>query len=491
VSRLADKSRFKEQLKKLIDKFKIAQLDQSFFNADDYPTLEHVTRRHFIDPFLELLEWDLSKLNQEMIEEARTRGETTLRLDYLGVNQQTRMPILIVEAKAWAAPFVAPSRKEGCAEGLIASQPISLICAAIEHHKAGGEVKDSPVTQAWADYLAKLHQYVRSVRDETGHIVTRLAILSGQWLVTFSDPESVFLTPGKVNHNLIYVFQGEGFVTQAESIFDQLARSSINDVIPPMIRPSLLHAYIRVADIKHAYHALWISRHTTGVSWKPRPSLDFEVAMLLERQDGALLTVIDQSLQGCPMTHNYPELSGHIVDIEALSDELLRRINEELCTTLQPSSVESFPGFPISHLNDSANAINLSYQSNNTLIKMAPEPGEFLLVTGVDKHFLIKKPTVDPCAYHNWAFCQKRAQAQEDRPILSRSVEPKSFFIDGEAHHCTHRLVHDRRDTRCQIDAFEEFLCCRTCVLQIFCWHQSELRALPCGTIVTAAVTKA
>ena len=84
-----------------------------------------------------------------------TRGETTLRLDYLGLNSQTRIPILIVEAKPWEAPFVAPSAKGGSAEGPEASQPISLICAAIEHCKSGGKPEDSPVTQEWASYLAK------------------------------------------------------------------------------------------------------------------------------------------------------------------------------------------------------------------------------------------------------------------------------------------------------------------------------------------------
>ena len=152
MSRLADKARFKEAVSKLISLFNSPIHEETFVRAEPGLPLEHVTRRHFIDPFLRALGWDLSQLNEEMIEEARTRGETTLRLDYLGVNPQTRVPVLIVEAKPWAAPFVARSAKEGNAEGLERSGPISLICDAIEHCKEGGRPEESPVTQEWAGY---------------------------------------------------------------------------------------------------------------------------------------------------------------------------------------------------------------------------------------------------------------------------------------------------------------------------------------------------
>jgi hypothetical protein len=42
--------------------------------------------------------------------------------------------------------------------------------------------------------------------------------------------------------------------------------------------------------------------------------------------------------------------------------------------------------------------------------------------------------------------------------------------------------VHDRRSARCQIDAFEEFLCCRACTLQTFCWPDNKELRLPCGS---------
>jgi hypothetical protein len=224
MSTLNEKERSREEVNKLIERFSSPIRELSFVGADPGPILEHVTRRHFIDPFLHALGWDLSQLNEEIIEEARTRGETTLRLDYLGINHQTRIPILIVEAKSWESPFVGRSVKAGRAEGPEASQPISLLCAAIEHCKAGGAAKDSPVSKVWADYIEKLRQYITSVKDESGHVIARVATLSGQWLVTFNDPGAIFLMPGKVNPLLIGVYRGKELVDQADVIFDKIAR---------------------------------------------------------------------------------------------------------------------------------------------------------------------------------------------------------------------------------------------------------------------------
>ena len=481
MNRLREKERFRECLGRLIEQFSNKTPCRPFVGAEPGPPLEHTTRRHFIDPFLQALGWDLTKVNEDIIEEARTRGETTLRLDYLGINPQTRIPVLIIEAKAWTAPFVARSTKKGIDEGQEASRPISLICAAVEHHKARGNLKDSPVTLEWAGYIAKLHQYVTSIKYESGHIVTRVAILSGQWLVTFSNPESIFLAPTKVDPYHIGIYRGRELITHAEAIFNQLARCSIIDAFPETIRPSLLPAFIDIVDIKRAYRALWVSRKNTGASWKPRPNIHFEIAMVIERKDGALLNVIDQSLQGSSIPHDYREIRRHINDITIQSDRLLRQVNLELGATLQPSDVESFPGFHARDFPWDQNLTSSVNQLRTDLLKMVAESGEFLLVTGTAKHFLFESPIVNHCGCHDWGFCQAQAQEQGKGSIIVRSVKPKAFFISGEEHHCAHRVVHDRRYNRCQVGVFEEFLCCRACVFQSFCWQPQELADLPCG----------
>ena len=412
---------------------------------------------------LHALGWDLTRLNEQMIEEARTRGEATLRLDYLGVNPQTRIPIFIVEAKPWAAPFVAHSAKGGSAESPEASRPISLICAAIEHCKAGGKPEDSPVTLEWAE-LSRQTSPIRHDRKRRKwprrhtpcHALRAMARdlqRSCSHFFGYRESSTPFLSAS---------FRETELVTHAEVIFDELARNSIIDVFPAMVRPSLLPAYIRTADVNRVYRALWVSRHPAGPSWKPRPSLDFEAAMVLERRDGALLTIIDQSLQGQPMPHDYHKMSEHITAVEAQADELLRRVNSELGATLHPSGVEAFPGFPHLALTVTKSVITPGNQPRTNLIKMVAGPGEFLLVTGTPNISCLEHRRLILAIAMIGSSARRKPRRKGMGLSIARSVEPKAFFTSSEVHHCAHRLVHDRRNVRCQIDAFEEFLCCRS-----------------------------
>src|ERR1700704_2202011 len=115
-----DKARFKERLDLLIEAFK-ARTDESgppaFIGSAYRDPLEHTTRRYLIDEMLSGLGWDLGRMTREIVEEARALGGTTLFLDYLGVNPELLVPLLIVEAKAWARPFVTPSSAASANQG--------------------------------------------------------------------------------------------------------------------------------------------------------------------------------------------------------------------------------------------------------------------------------------------------------------------------------------------------------------------------------------
>jgi hypothetical protein len=170
--------------------------------------LEHVTRRHVVDHILAALGWSLDRMNANMIEEARVHGETTLFLDYLGVAPQARLPRLIVEGKAWAKPIVRPSiRSEDAvrhddttgSDTRLATitedeRLAELIALAVKHHKDKGSRERSPVSVEWADWLATLHQYVVDLHAKSDHVVSRVVITSGRWLVIFTDPETTFVS---------------------------------------------------------------------------------------------------------------------------------------------------------------------------------------------------------------------------------------------------------------------------------------------------------
>ena len=393
MSRLGDKAKFKECVSKLITTFN-RQIDvQRFVDGELSSPPEHVTRRHFVDLFLEALGWDLTRLDKTMIEEARLRGETTRRLDYLGVDQQSRYPLLIVEAKPWTAPFVASTVK-GHTEGKTTNQSMSLICTAIEHLKAGDK-SDSPVTQEWMKFLSQLYTYVKDVNDKTGHLVKCVSILSGQWIVIFLDPKAIFLNTGKVDSTQVLIFRDNEFVIHSDEIYNQLARSSVSTVIPQTVSPSSVPVYARETDVKRAFHALWVCRQSTGFSSKPQPRIEFVAALILERRDDVLITVIDQSLDGISIPHDYGKLGTQIDALESQSDELLNRVNVELNANLQLAAVEYFPGFFNSRTSN-LNVVSTIPNGNPRidLGKNLGEPGEFLIVTGTAKHIFLKYPTV-------------------------------------------------------------------------------------------------
>jgi hypothetical protein len=492
VNRFKEKSDFKRRLHEAIAEFKrqsAGTAPPEYAGARRADPLEHTTRRHLIDPMLSALGWDIHRMGQELIEEARARGETTLFIDYLGVNPESRAPRMIFEAKAWAKPFLAASIVGAEEQGRRnTDSPAALLAFAIQHCKSGAPFQESPVTAEWTEWISAVLRYVVTIRDQSGHIVSRVAISSGQWLVIFSDPESVFLKPGEVPLGAIRVYIGDQLIEASDDIFDLLARISLNDDIPNYISPSRLSAFTSAADIARVFRALWITRQAQGAHFQIRPQLIVNAALAITRRDGAILTVLDDQLPPSAVPHDYEQLPEHIAEVEQFADRLLQRTSDEMGNPLSLSPASQFPGFRNSQYG--ADAPPRAPEEFVTLLRQwQPRPDEFLLVLGLDPHFLRVRPEVDPCAYHEWAACHAQHQGQGPAPIMSRSVNPAAFFFSGESHHCAHRIVHDHREARCQIRPFEEFLCCRACALQPFCWKDADLAQLPCPQI--AAVMEA
>ena len=485
MSEAGDKSRFKRSLEKLIKGFLETMRPTApvpYLGATNLDPLEHITRADFIDNFLVALGWNPKRLAGEIVEEARIKGETTLFLDYLGVNPDTRAPQLIIEAKAWSKPMIATSEAAAANEGESTSYTrATLIAAAIEHCKKDGSVGTSPATAEWARWIAKLCAYVQGVHRESGHIVSRTALTAGRWLVIFTDPEDAFIKHGLVNKAAIKVFVLDEFVEQSDTIFDLLAYSSLIRNPPPYITPSRLQAWISADSIKAVYRALWIRRDESGAHFRIQPRLLLYAATVLERDDGVLVTVLDDRPENV-VPHDMDELNDHFDTVQAASDQLLDEVREAIGDLPETSGVEQFPGFLVPPDRGSIGVVPLPSHTGKKLLKSWPaRADEFLLVTGTATHFLLQQPTVVSCPGHDWVQCEKLGQPKGRGPVLSRSVQPLSFFKSGEDHHCAHRIVHDRREERCHILTFEEYLCCRACAFQTLCWPAVEMPQLPCG----------
>jgi hypothetical protein len=152
-------AKFKAELEALIEEVtarEAADAPVNFIGEMRAPMLEHNVRKFFVNRLLVSLGW---KLEHSVAEEARVRGEATLFLDYLGAHPDTKNPALIVEAKAWEKPFIAPSSAADEKQ-----PPEKLVARTLDYIK-GGRAGNSPVTAEWTEWISKLLQYVQGLKD--------------------------------------------------------------------------------------------------------------------------------------------------------------------------------------------------------------------------------------------------------------------------------------------------------------------------------------
>jgi hypothetical protein len=440
------------------------------------PTLEHNVRKTFLNRLLAALEWQLETV---VAEEARVRGDTTLFLDYLGVHLETRVPVLIFEAKAWEKPPVSSPAAAGRK-----ISPDELIARALNYVK-GGKVGDAPVTAEWMEWLEKLQAYVHDLKKQSGHLVSRVAISSGQWLVIFTEPGPAFLDSADVKPGNILVFQVEEFVRESDHIFRQISYGQLIDHIPSPLRPTQLSAFISAAAVRRLFRALWIRWESSGAEGvlDAFPQIFVYPAAVLERADGVLLHVAEARFGRSSVPADATELNSHLDEVERNSAGLLDAIFGELGKRFDIANLDAFPGFPETPLRGSS--VALVAPSTSTRVEFirpwSQRASEYLLVTGTSPHFILEVPTVTACVGHDWVTCSGIGLQVGRAPVLAPSVDPKSFYISGGNHHCAHRIIHDRRSGKCHIASFETFLCCKACIFQETCWPTASTPALPCG----------
>jgi hypothetical protein len=348
VSNLRDKARFKEKLQEVASAFRasLELASLAYVGAEFSEPLEHVTRRHLIDIILIALGWNLDQQGLDILEEAQTKGETTLFLDYLGVNPDSRAPLVIVEAKAWAKPFVSPSAAtidRSGARNAMDGGP-SLIARAVDHVNKGEEESSSPVTLEWTRWIAKLRDYMRTVHTISGYCVQRVVITSGQWLVIFCNPAAAFLEDGAATDPGILCFCSDELIERSDQIHDLLARETLIRDPPERLRPTQLTAYLTPSDVAHVFCALWIVHRIDGAHWDVHPQLTLYAALVIQRGDGLLVTVVDDGPRLC-VPYNMNDLGEHAEAVAGNAENLLQAVNQELNLSAVPSDIEKFPGF--------------------------------------------------------------------------------------------------------------------------------------------------
>jgi hypothetical protein len=236
-----------------------------------------------------------------------------------------------------------------------------------------------------------------------------------------------------------------------------------------------------------AFHSVLVNYEKSGSAiFSPRPRIQIYPALLVQRDDGALLTVIDHEehfeMSLIEDDAGNDSLLAHISQVTEASDELLIRCSKELGEELVSFSLKDFPGFPTAPvLEDAITSTQLGEQSTLFVKPVRIRADEWLVVTGDTAHFMLERPQVD-CSFHKWSECRAVGRQIGDFSINTKITDtPRSFFTDEQVYHCAHQTIQDRRQDRCHIAPIDMRTCCRACGFQDICWPADELVGLPCG----------
>lgn len=483
MSYAADLQDFKAALSTLLTAFDKRQglgAVDSYAGCGDSEPLEHTTRVLLIDGIIRALGWRLAD-GAEVVEEARVHAATTLFIDYLGVDPEQRNPLLIVEAKAWDKPFVRGR------DSRFKADSSQLIWRAIQHIRGGGSSSAAPVILEWHDWLVQIQSYVKGLLDKHGHMVERVVITTGQWMVIFTNPVSTFCTAETLLEEHWTILQKEEFVRQSDLIYQLVARNQLIKKLPRHIRLAQLSAYMCASDIQAVFHSLAVKYETSGHTWfSIEPQIHLYPSILLVRSDGQLVSILGSKERfSIPHDEKPATLIEHCEAVASASQALLEELSIETGVPLAPSPLADFPGFPRrpkSRLLPLGSGCSEQLGAQEVLyVDMdGDKPGEGIVATGTNTHILLAQPTLE-CRFHEWATCRANGGAVTPYAITVRSINPRSFFKDGEQHHCSHQGMHDRRDSRCKIDVLDKYLCCKVCIFQRICWTDQPILPLPCG----------
>lgn len=436
--------------------------------------LEAHVRAFALNAVLAALNWRLDTApdheSPNLIPEAPIRSEerSTVRfLDYLGLENETDDPLLIVETKRPSA--VLPS----------AAQPAPTYSEVISRG-----LIDGALLGEWNEWLRTLRDYVVSTNAHARRPVRRVVITNGDWFIVFLDPTDAFMPGGKRDASRILVFQSRADLESRYcDLFACMEHGRVLGESPPVTLADL-RFHIDGDSVDRALHGLRIRYEEQRHVYGNEPVIRIAVVVFLRSRFGSWLR-IEVPPQEEQLPADEDRLEGHLETIAQQAQALLDNINRALGTSLRATSLRR-------HYED---------EDAFAALPGVTEPGrnDYIVVTGDKTHYVLPKPSVTECPYHDWNEAHVRGAASIPGPITSRSVEPRSFFKSGEVHHCGHRDVSVAKLTAitaanrarcgprsgndgqafCEVWRIDQHLCCRTCAFEDVCTAAPVFR-LPC-----------
>ena len=201
--------------------------------------------------------------------------------------------------------------------------------------------------------LRQVGGYVCGLLDIHEHELPRAVVTSGQWLVVFKRPVATFRRePPSAND--IAVFRKPDFVARARELYGLLSAATLRVELPFRIRATQVLHYVTADAVVDCFHALHLRYEASGSQlFSPRPRILIYPALVLRRNDDALLTVMESAE---PLELSYRRgieelnhaLEPHVGEVAAAAEALLKRVNEQLGRDVPTSTLDEFPGYPIS-----------------------------------------------------------------------------------------------------------------------------------------------
>ena len=493
MSRVRNADEFQQRFRKLRDDYerrfgpRVANVRQEYAgnSAGQVPPvtvdecLEFHIRAYVVNGMLAALNWRLDTSLEDglpnLIPEAPVRSlerGTTRFLDYLGLERDTGRPLLVVETKRPKALFPQ-----------LAVLPDSSLALTLPEIVSRGLSGESLMGE-WSKWITDLRDYVRSVYTQVNKCPKRVVLTNGKWLILFLDPSDAFFDGGTKDPNLILVFEDWSDIKMRYAeLFRYLEHSAVLGEIGALL-PSELPFYIGAEMVDRLIHGLHLRYIEQPGIYQPSPVIKVAPVIFLHLQYDTWLRV-ESPPNEYQVPHETNKLSQHLDEVRNAAEQLLQQVNSSLGASFLPSPLaahycieddfEQMPG-----------------------VKEVVE-NDFLVVTGDKKHYLMSQPSISNCPYHDWARCQTAGVPSNPGPITVRSIEPRSFFVSTEVHHCTHRDVviskaspittenlarcglrsGQEGQAFCEIWRFESYLCCRACVFGEICTIAPVFR-LPC-----------
>lgn len=441
--------------------------------------LEYHARTYIINGMFEALNWPLQcndglpTFVPEAPIESLERG-TRRFLDYFGLNPATQKPLIIIEAKR-------PSLRLPSDENLP-----ETIADGLRGQNLGEE---------WNEILSTIKDYINSVAAHFGYSPHRAVITNGSWLILFLDPAQTFTNRNFDSGAIVVYTDHNEIYSKAAEAWEYLEYTNVaGKTETRSCSVGELPFRIESGKINKITLGLKLIYFESPTQYKARPQINVLPIVLIALQNDVWIYVERNYHPGFDLPHKYEQLGDHLREVNDFIDSLLAEVVQNLHLQIDLSPITAHYEQEEMFFNEFKGVSDITVYPNGGVQR-------FILVTGTAPHFIRDMSSVVDCRYHAWKNSQDEGVAAIDGPIVMASVfRPKSFFVDGQAHHCSHATVLSAKASQlnqenrqrcglrsspngaafCEIIQFEEFLCCRACVFENVC-AKAELFRLPCN----------